>query len=83
MCNMQMLQQGLDSKCEFQDFVGVVDNVLSFNDHWRPVHWEHWGGNRSEINEASAPVPTTSCFGLIILGVPGASHCEGSGSILR
>jgi hypothetical protein len=33
MCNMQMLQQGLDSKCEFQDFVGVDNNVLSFNDH--------------------------------------------------
>jgi hypothetical protein len=77
-----MLQQGLDCKCEFQDFVGVDDNVLWFIEHWRPVHWEHWGGKRSEINEASAPLPTTSYVGLIFLGIPGASDCEGSGSIL-
>jgi len=27
-CDMQILQQGLEFKCEFQDFVGVDDNVL-------------------------------------------------------
>jgi hypothetical protein len=77
-----MLQQGLDFKCEFQDFVGVDDNVLWYIEHWRPVHWEHWGGNRSERSEANAPVPTRSYFGLIFLDVPGASYCEGSGWIL-
>jgi hypothetical protein len=30
---MQMLQQGLDFKCEFQDFVGVDDNVLWYIEH--------------------------------------------------